>query len=155
MSQIRRTCPYLGIRFFGHNSVIFGLWANLAVYFVEAHDAIIYRLVIKNSSYNTYFLILICWALLAGKWAWPTSAPDKCANGLGPPKSEPNRKVGPLGGPFRSTVTLNHVFKSCRPEHPPLALKRKFDSEIMYFWNCFIILWSYNTFMQMSKLWKN
>ena len=48
-----------------------------------AQETIIYRLVMRNPSYDTFFVFLIFGALLAGKCAWPV-ATTRVANGLGP-----------------------------------------------------------------------
>ena len=58
-----------GQTFFGHNSAIFEpIGLKL---FIGTQKTIIYRLVVRNPSYDVFFPVLIFGTLLAGKWAWP------------------------------------------------------------------------------------
>ena len=57
-------------------------------------ETIIYRLVMRNLSLNTYFSFLICWATFGGKTGVATTR-ALMVWGL---QTQP--KVGPLGGPF-------------------------------------------------------
>ena len=49
---------------FGHNSAFF--WPIGLKYFMGAQETIIYRLVMRKSTYDTYFSVLIFGPLLAG-----------------------------------------------------------------------------------------
>ena len=87
-----RACLYLGLLFFGHDSVIFErIWLN----FCEVPESIIYRLVMKNPSYHTYSLILTFWVTFGGKMSVTTT----CAlNDLGP--QDPIKNMAHLMDPL-------------------------------------------------------
>ena len=59
MAQIRHACQYLGIRNFGHKSVIFGPIG-----------------LIRNPSYDAYFSFLIFWATFGGTLGGSSWAPS-------------------------------------------------------------------------------
>ena len=71
-----------GYMFFGHNSAIFGPIE------LGTQETIIYRLVVRNLSYDAYFSFLIFWATFGGKMGVGTT----CAPfSLGPPN--PTKKL--------------------------------------------------------------
>ena len=62
-----------------------------------------YRLVVRNPSYDADF---------SGKWAWPPHAP------LMVWALKSDQKVGPLGGPLGQPLSRNHDFENFRDEPP-------------------------------------
>ena len=73
-------------------------WPIGLKFFMGTKKAIIYRLVMRNRSYDGYLSFLIFGPLLAGK-----------LSGV----SKPGQKVGPLGGPFRPTIISKPFLQIC------------------------------------------
>ena len=102
MAKKWRSCPYLGICF-GLNSVIFvpiGL-----KFFMGAQKTIIYRLVMRNPSFDAYFSFLIFWAKMG-------VATTRAPNGLGPPKF--TKKLADWADLFGRLLSRNLVFEIFR-----------------------------------------
>ena len=89
-------------------------------------ETIIYRLVMRNLSYATYFSVLIFWATFGGKMGVDTT----CApNGLGP--SNPTKKLAHWMDLLGQPLFRNHVFEIFRGEPPhPLKLSLLFHGNI-------------------------
>ena len=81
--------PTFGHTFFGHNSAILGP-IGLKIY-MGTQETIIYRLVVRNQSYEAYFSVLIVWATFGGKMG---VANTRAPYGLGPPN--PTKKLAHL-----------------------------------------------------------
>ena len=81
--------PIFGHTFFGHNSAISG--PSGPKFFMGVKNIIIYRLVMRNLSYNTQFSFLIFWATFGGKMGWPSRAPLMVWGLQTQPKSWPTR----------------------------------------------------------------
>ena len=88
--------------------------------FMVAQKTIIYRLVMRNLSYEAYFSVLIFWATFGGKMGVATT---RAPNGLGPLKTTKKlaQRVSLLG---HEPIFRNHVFEIFRGE-PPLNEKQK------------------------------
>ena len=105
-----------GHAFFGHNSGIVGQWSRRFLscglkFFIGVQETIIYRLAMRNPSYDTFFNFDF-WSTLAGKWAWATRHHPRH---LWAGASEPDQKVGPLSEPFAPTTdSSNYEFISRR-----------------------------------------
>ena len=89
---------YLGIRFLA----IF--WPIGLQSFVGAQETIIYRLVMRNTSYDAYFQFFCFWATLGGKMG---VAITRAPNDLGP-QIQP--KSWPTGWTFWANCYLENVF---------------------------------------------
>ena len=72
--------PTFGHTFFGHNSA--SCWPIRLEIFMGTQETIIYRLVVRNSSYDAYFSVLIFRATFGGKMGVATT---RALYGLGPP----------------------------------------------------------------------
>ena len=75
-------------------------------YLQGAQETIIYRLVMRSPSYDTYFSFLIFWATFGGKMNVATT---RAPNGLG---FQARQKVGPLSGPFGPTTISKSYFRN-------------------------------------------
>ena len=71
-SQKMARMPTFLHTFFGHNLAFFGL-IGLKIFM----GTIIYRLVVRNQSFDVCFSVFNFGPLSAGKWAWPSRAPLK------------------------------------------------------------------------------
>ena len=94
--------PIFGLTFFGHNSAIFGSIGQKFV--MGTQETTIYRLVIRNPSYDAYFFIF--GPLLAGNWAWPPLAPLMVWG------FQTYQNAGPLGGNFGPTTISKSGFQN-------------------------------------------
>ena len=103
--------PIFGLSFFGHNSAISGP-IGLKV-FKGVQETIIYRLVMRNLSYDAYFSVLFFGPLLAGKWAWPPRA-SLMVWGL-----HTQLKSWPTGCTFRANHYLEIMFSKFSGVTPP------------------------------------
>ena len=88
---------------FFHNSAISGPIG--LKFFMGVQDTIIYRLVMRNLSYNAYFSVLIFWATFGGKMGVATT---RAPNGLGPP--HPTKKLDHWMELLGQPLSRNHVF---------------------------------------------
>ena len=69
-----------------------------------AQDTIIYRLVMRNLSYDAYFWFLMFWATFGWKMGVVTTR--------APGASKTDQKVVQLGGPFRPTAISKSCFRN-------------------------------------------
>ena len=67
---------------YGHNPAILNFSPIGLKFFMGTQETIIYRLVMRSSSYDAYFSFLIFWATFGGKMG---VAIMRAPNGLGPP----------------------------------------------------------------------
>ena len=69
-------------------------------------ETIIYRLLVRNLSYDAYFSVLIFLATFGGKMGVATT---RAHNGLGPPN--PTKKLARWVDLLDQPLSRNHVFK--------------------------------------------
>ena len=74
-------------------------------------ETIIYRLVMRNRSYNAYFSVLNFWATFVGKMGVATTrAHNSLESGASNVQTQP--KFGPLDGPFGPTAISKLCFRN-------------------------------------------
>ena len=113
--------PIFGHMFCGHNSTISG---SIGLKFcMGVQQTIIYRLVMRNLSYDAYFSVLIFWATFGRKMGVATTCTPN-----------PNQKDGQLGGPFGPTTVSKSCFRNFQGCTPPSLI----NSQTNY--NSFLLL---------------
>ena len=113
----------LGHAFFGHNSAI--CWLIGLKFSMGSQETIIYRLVVRNSSYDAYFSFLIVCVTFGEKMGVATT---RAPNGLGSPNWP---KRWPTGWTLKAVgqpIIRNRVFEIFK-HLLPLIYKCKFSTK--------------------------
>ena len=99
----------MGIHFFGHYSVIF--LSNHGELFYGTQETFIYWSAMRNHNVDAFWKKKY---FLVGKMGVAATVAPKS-----PGPQDPTEKVGPLGGPFESTIISKTCFQKFRAWLPP------------------------------------
>ena len=103
--------PIFGHTIFDHNSAMF--WPIVLKHFMGNQETIIYRLVVRNRCYDSYFSVLIFWATFGGKMGVATT---RAPNGLWPPN--PAKKLARWVDLMGPPLSQNYIFEIFIVEPP-------------------------------------